>query len=91
MLLYVLDLIGVAVFAISGALAAGRRGLDLLGVIALGAATCFALEAAGVPRSPAALTGMAVCTALRFAVIWWERPLPTFRLHGDDSPEGPTR
>ncbi len=41
MLLYVLDLIGVAVFAISGALAAGRRGLDLLGVIALGAATAI--------------------------------------------------
>ena len=41
MLHYVLDLIGVAVFAISGALAAGRRGLDLLGVIALGAATAI--------------------------------------------------
>ena len=39
MLLYVLDLIGVAVFAVSGALAAGRRGLDLLGVIVLGAVT----------------------------------------------------
>ena len=39
MLLYVLDLIGVAVFAISGALAAGRRRLDLLGVVVLAAAT----------------------------------------------------
>jgi uncharacterized membrane protein YeiH len=38
-LLYLLDLTGVAVFAISGALAAGRRGLDLLGVIVLGMAT----------------------------------------------------
>jgi uncharacterized membrane protein YeiH len=38
-LLYILDLLGVAVFAVSGALAAGRRGLDLLGVIVLGAAT----------------------------------------------------
>ena len=211
MLLYVLDLIGVAVFAISGALAAGRRGLDLLGVIALGAATAigggtirdvllarhpifwltdpayllvivaaslltvayarwrpppraalqvadalglalfsvvgaqiaegaglpavsgvllgtmtgtaggimrdvlsaevplvlrrgnlyasaaiagttiyFVLEAAGVPRSPAALIGMAVCTVLRFAAIWWGLKLPTFQLHADDSPEGPT-
>lgn len=211
MLLYVLDLIGVAVFAISGALAAGRRGLDLLGVIALGAATAigggtirdvllsrhpifwltdpayllvivgaslltvayarwrpppraalqvadalglalfsvvgaqiaegaglpavsgvllgtmtgtaggvmrdvlsaevplvlrrgnlyasaaiagttiyFLLEAAGVPRSPAALTGMAVCTALRFAAIWWGLQLPTFQLHADDTPDGPT-
>ena len=39
MLLYVLDLVGVAVFAVSGALAAGRRGLDLLGVIVLGSVT----------------------------------------------------
>jgi uncharacterized membrane protein YeiH len=36
---YVLDLLGVAVFAISGALAAGRRRLDLLGVIVLAAVT----------------------------------------------------
>jgi uncharacterized membrane protein YeiH len=39
MLLYALDLIGVAVFAISGALAAGRKQLDLLGVIVLGLVT----------------------------------------------------
>jgi uncharacterized membrane protein YeiH len=38
-LLYLLDLIGVAVFTVSGALAAGRRGLDLIGVIVLGAVT----------------------------------------------------
>lgn len=31
-MLYVLDLLGVAVFAVSGALAAGRKSLDLLGV-----------------------------------------------------------
>ena len=41
MLLYVLDLAGVAVFAISGALAAGRRALDLLGVIVLGTVTAI--------------------------------------------------
>ena len=39
MLLHLLDLIGVAVFAISGALAAARRGLDLLGVLVLATAT----------------------------------------------------
>jgi uncharacterized membrane protein YeiH len=39
LLLYALDLIGVAVFAISGALAAGRKQLDLLGVIVLGLVT----------------------------------------------------
>ena len=39
MLLYSLDLIGVAVFAVSGALAAGRKGLDLLGVVVLALVT----------------------------------------------------
>jgi uncharacterized membrane protein YeiH len=38
-LLHLLDLIGVAVFAISGALAAARRGLDLLGILVLASAT----------------------------------------------------
>jgi uncharacterized membrane protein YeiH len=37
--LYALDLVGVAVFAISGALAAGRRRLDLIGVVVLAAVT----------------------------------------------------
>jgi uncharacterized membrane protein YeiH len=40
-LAYVLDLIGVAVFAVSGALAAGRRGLDLLGVLVLATVTAI--------------------------------------------------
>ncbi len=39
MILYALDLLGVAVFAISGALAAGRKGLDLLGVVVIAAIT----------------------------------------------------
>ena len=38
---YVLDLVGVAVFAISGALAAGRAGLDLLGVLVIAAVTAI--------------------------------------------------
>lgn len=41
MLLYVLDLLGVAVFAISGALAAGRVGLDLLGVLVIASVTAI--------------------------------------------------
>lgn len=40
-LLYVLDLAGVAVFAVSGALAAGRLGLDLLGVAVLASVTAI--------------------------------------------------
>jgi uncharacterized membrane protein YeiH len=39
MLFYVLDLFGVAVFAVSGALAAGHTGLDLLGVLVVAAVT----------------------------------------------------
>jgi uncharacterized membrane protein YeiH len=40
-ILYLLDLVGVAVFAISGALAAGRSGLDLLGVVVIAAVTAI--------------------------------------------------
>jgi uncharacterized membrane protein YeiH len=40
-MLYALDLLGCAVFAVSGALAAGRKGLDLLGVVVLGLVTAI--------------------------------------------------
>ncbi|MEM9768434.1 MAG: TRIC cation channel family protein, partial [Cyanobacteria bacterium P01_D01_bin.71] len=33
LILYILDMLGVMVFAVSGALAAGRKQLDLLGVL----------------------------------------------------------
>lgn len=39
MVLYILDLIGVAVFAVSGALAAGRKSFDLLGVAVIAIVT----------------------------------------------------
>lgn len=41
MLLYILDLVGVAVFAISGVLAARDRELDVLGVIVVAAMTAI--------------------------------------------------
>jgi len=41
MLLYLFDLVGVALFAASGALAAGRKRLDLLGVIVLALVTAI--------------------------------------------------
>jgi uncharacterized membrane protein YeiH len=41
MLFSILDLVGVAVFAVSGALAAGRTGLDLLGVVVIAALTAI--------------------------------------------------
>jgi uncharacterized membrane protein YeiH len=41
MILEALDFIGVAVFAISGALAAARKNLDLLGVVVIGTVTAI--------------------------------------------------
>src|SRR5215475_14389515 len=41
MILHFLDLVGVAVFAVSGVLAARTRGLDLLGVIVIAAITAI--------------------------------------------------
>lgn len=41
MSLYLIDLLGVAVFAISGALAAGRKSLDLLGVVVIATVTAI--------------------------------------------------
>jgi uncharacterized membrane protein YeiH len=41
MLLYVLDLLGVAVFAVSGVIVAGRKHLDLLGVIVIATVTAI--------------------------------------------------
>lgn len=41
MILYLLDLIGVAVFAVSGALVAGRKHLDLLGVAVIATVTAI--------------------------------------------------
>ena len=41
MVLYLLDLVGVAVFAVSGALVAGRKQLDLLGVAVVATVTAI--------------------------------------------------
>lgn len=41
MILYVFDMLGVAVFAVSGALAAGRKHLDLLGVLVIAVVTAL--------------------------------------------------
>ncbi len=41
MMIYLLDLFGVAVFAITGALAAGKKKMDLFGVVVLALATAL--------------------------------------------------
>lgn len=40
-IIYVLDLFGVAVFAVSGSLAAGKKRMDILGVVVLGVVTAL--------------------------------------------------
>jgi uncharacterized membrane protein YeiH len=41
MVFYVLDLVGVGLFSVSGAIAAGRAGLDLLGVVVIATVTAI--------------------------------------------------
>jgi uncharacterized membrane protein YeiH len=83
--LYVLDLLGVAVFAISGALAAGRRRLDLIGVVVLASVTAVG---GGTVRDllldrhpifwladPRYLISIFAAAALTIVYVRW-RPLP---------------
>lgn len=65
-MLYVLDLLGVAVFAASGALAAMAAGMDLLGILVLAAVTAIG---GGTLRD--VLLG-------RHPVFWIKDPTPLF-------------
>lgn len=49
MYLYVMDLVGVFAFAVSGALRAGREGMDLFGVLVIAAVTAIG---GGTVRDP---------------------------------------
>jgi uncharacterized membrane protein YeiH len=93
MLLHALDLIGVAVFAISGALAAGRKRLDLLGVIVLGLVTAVG---GGTIRDllldrhpifwladPAYLIVIVAAALLTVAYARWRRPPEGALLYAD--------
>ena len=40
-MMYILDLFGTAIFAITGALAAGRKRMDVFGVVVLGCVTAL--------------------------------------------------
>ena len=84
MLLYVFDLVGVAVFAVSGALAAGQKRLDLLGVIVLALVTAIG---GGTIRDvllgrhpifwladPAYLVVITLSALLTVALARWRRP-----------------
>lgn len=83
MILYFLDLTGVAVFAMSGALAAGRKSLDLLGVIVIAVVTAIGggtLRDLLIDRPVFWLTDPAylsvIVVAALFTLVWtrWMRP-----------------
>lgn len=85
MVFYVLDLLGVAVFAVSGALAAGRLGLDLLGVVVIAALTAVGggtLRDLLLNRHPISWIGdptylVVVCAAALLTVVYVAfRPAP---------------
>jgi uncharacterized membrane protein YeiH len=81
---YLLDLLGVAVFAASGALAAGRKSMDVLGVVVIAAVTAVG---GGTLRDllldrhpvfwmadPSYLAVILVATALTLVYVRYRRP-----------------
>ena len=83
-LVRLLDLVGIGVFAISGALAAGRKRLDLLGVFVLASVTAIG---GGTVRDllldrqpifwladPTYLAVIVAAVAVTFTYVRWRRP-----------------
>ena len=83
-LVRLLDLIGIGVFAVSGALAAGRKRLDLLGVFVLAAVTAIGggtVRDLLLARQPIVwltdttyLGVIVAAVAVTFAFVRWRRP-----------------
>ena len=83
-LVRVLDLIGIGVFAVSGALAAGRKRLDLLGVFVLASVTAIGggtIRDLLLDRHPifwlsdaTFLAVIMVAVAITFTYVQWRRP-----------------
>ena len=83
-LVRLLDLIGIGVFAVSGALAAGRKRLDLLGVFVLASVTAIGggtVRDLLLDRHPmfwltdATYVGVIIiAVAITFAYVRWKRP-----------------
>ncbi|GJQ61322.1 MAG: membrane protein [Melioribacteraceae bacterium] len=86
-LFYLFDLLGISVFAISGALAAGRKGLDLLGIIIISIVTAVGggtLRDILLDRSPIFWIAdpgyLVVIIISSFIAIWYVRKnKPPFR------------
>jgi uncharacterized membrane protein YeiH len=79
-ILHLIELLGVAVFAVSGALAAGRRSLDLLGVVVIATVTATGggtLRDLLLDRSPvfwiADTTYLYVCIAAALLTVIYAR------------------
>jgi uncharacterized membrane protein YeiH len=83
-LVRLLDLLGIGVFAVSGALAAGRKRLDLLGVFVLASVTAIGggtIRDLLLDRHPmfwltdgAYLGVIVAAVAMTFAYVRWRRP-----------------
>ncbi len=83
-LVQVLDLLGIGVFAVSGALAAGRKRLDLLGVFVLASVTAIGggtIRDLLLDRQPIFWLSDATfliviigAVAITFAYVQWRRP-----------------
>jgi uncharacterized membrane protein YeiH len=83
-LVRLLDLLGIGVFAVSGALAAGRKRLDLLGVFVLASVTAIGggtVRDLLLDRHPlfwltdaVYLAVIIVAVAVTFAFVRWRRP-----------------
>jgi uncharacterized membrane protein YeiH len=104
--LLIADALGLALFSISGAQVAEQRGLpgiivvvmgtitgsaggvlrDIYATAAIAGVTIYLLaKTAGLGLTPAALLGMAVVAAIRFAAILWRLRLPVFQVPEEES------
>lgn len=84
MTLYLIDLAGVAVFAVSGVLAAGRKKLDLFGVVVLALVTAIGggtLRDVLMDRGQVFWMGdptyLVVITLVALATVQWVKRFPT--------------
>lgn len=93
MILHYLDLLGVALFAVSGALAAGRKSLDLLGVVVIAVVTSIGggtLRDLLLDRHPVFWVAdpgylIVIIAAALFTVAYtrWRRPPGQWLLYAD--------
>ena len=85
-----IDLFGIGVFAISGALVAGRKQMDLCGVVVLaiitgiGGGTLRDLLL-GAPVEVAVWAGLLSALVLRLAAIRWHLGLPVISFSAGNS------